>query len=313
MSRVCSPRRAVTAVAGTDDGLRLPGAGRARTRWRAPVPRPAVPCHEASGGSARSTSWRSTGRLPSVTSHRSVAAPGWLAGAAEDDQLAPGDARHPRRGRRCSAASMRLPARRRAAPGSAAAWRPRRRVRACMQRAAAARPARCSRRGRLQRRARAGREVRSRRRSSPASGPAAVPTRHSAHVEACSAHVRRSVSGGSQSPGRPAAPPGPTTAEVSALIRARPARAGPSRRPRVAPGSSVSEVNSVGPPAADRGRVAVHHLQVGADQRREVGLVDHEQVGAGDAGAALARHLVAAGDVDHEDLPVRRGRRRTSR
>ena len=39
--------------------------------------------------------------------------------------------------------------------------------------------------------------------------------------------------------------------------------------------------------------VAVHHRKVGADQRRQVDLVDHQQVGAGDAGPALARDLVA--------------------
>ena len=33
--------------------------------------------------------------------------------------------------------------------------------------------------------------------------------------------------------------------------------------------------------------------------RREVGLVDDQQIRLGDAGAALARHLVSAGDVDH--------------
>ena len=38
--------------------------------------------------------------------------------------------------------------------------------------------------------------------------------------------------------------------------------------------------------------------------RGEIGLVDHEQVGLRDAGAALARDLVAAGDVDHVDRVV---------
>ena len=50
--------------------------------------------------------------------------------------------------------------------------------------------------------------------------------------------------------------------------------------------------------------VAVHHLQRRADVRRQVGLVDDEQVGPGDAGAALARDLVAAGDVDDVDGQV---------
>ena len=38
--------------------------------------------------------------------------------------------------------------------------------------------------------------------------------------------------------------------------------------------------------------------------RREVGLVDDEQIGLRDAGAALARDLVAAGDVDDVDRVV---------
>ncbi len=39
--------------------------------------------------------------------------------------------------------------------------------------------------------------------------------------------------------------------------------------------------------------------------RGEVGLVDHQEVGLGDARAALARHLVPAGDVDDVDGEVR--------
>ena len=38
--------------------------------------------------------------------------------------------------------------------------------------------------------------------------------------------------------------------------------------------------------------------------RREVDLVDHQQVRAGDAGAALGGDLVAGGDVDHVDREV---------
>ena len=38
--------------------------------------------------------------------------------------------------------------------------------------------------------------------------------------------------------------------------------------------------------------------------RGEIHLVDDEQVGADDAGAALARDVAAAGDVDDEDPPV---------
>jgi hypothetical protein len=38
--------------------------------------------------------------------------------------------------------------------------------------------------------------------------------------------------------------------------------------------------------------------KIGPHVRREVGLVDDEQVAARHAGASLARDLVAAGDVD---------------
>src|ERR1700690_1065924 len=44
--------------------------------------------------------------------------------------------------------------------------------------------------------------------------------------------------------------------------------------------------------------VAIHYLQGGAHVRRQIGLVDDQQVGTRDAGAALPRNLVAARDVD---------------
>jgi len=50
--------------------------------------------------------------------------------------------------------------------------------------------------------------------------------------------------------------------------------------------------------------VARHDLEARADQRGEVDLVDHEQIGLRDAGAALARHLVAVRDVDDIDRIV---------
>ena len=50
--------------------------------------------------------------------------------------------------------------------------------------------------------------------------------------------------------------------------------------------------------------VAVHDFEAGADQRREIDLVDDEEVGAGDAGAAFARDFVAGGDVDHVDRQI---------
>src|SRR5262249_19544496 len=45
--------------------------------------------------------------------------------------------------------------------------------------------------------------------------------------------------------------------------------------------------------AAHAPRVTVHHVERGAHMRREVGLVDHEEIRAGDAGPALGRDLVA--------------------
>ena len=71
-----------------------------------------------------------------------------------------------------------------------------------------------------------------------------------------------------------------------------------------ASGCSRSDTSTVGRPSPHRLGVPAHHLEVGPDQRGQVDLVDHQQVGAGDAGAALARHLVPAGHVQHEDLGV---------
>ncbi|GHU29345.1 hypothetical protein FACS189497_07150 [Betaproteobacteria bacterium] len=59
--------------------------------------------------------------------------------------------------------------------------------------------------------------------------------------------------------------------------------------------------------------VARHHFERRPHQRREVDLVDHEQIGAGDARAALARNLVTSGhidDVNREVGQLRRKRRR---
>src|SRR5512140_1003847 len=43
--------------------------------------------------------------------------------------------------------------------------------------------------------------------------------------------------------------------------------------------------------------ITVHHGKIGADGGRQVGLVDHEQVGLSDPRAALARDLIAAGNI----------------
>lgn len=55
---------------------------------------------------------------------------------------------------------------------------------------------------------------------------------------------------------------------------------------------------------AHAARVRLHHVQVGAHVRGEVGLVDDEEVALGDARAALAGDLLAGGDVDDVDGEV---------
>src|SRR5205823_3088666 len=57
----------------------------------------------------------------------------------------------------------------------------------------------------------------------------------------------------------------------------------------------------IGPALAHQLGVPVHHLEAGADIRGEVDLVDHQEIGTGDARPALARDLVAGGDVDDID------------
>src|SRR5262250_251481 len=52
------------------------------------------------------------------------------------------------------------------------------------------------------------------------------------------------------------------------------------------------------PLAAHALGVAFHHRQRGTDMRRQVRLVDDEQIRAGDAGSTLARDFLALGDVD---------------
>src|SRR5215472_11607458 len=56
--------------------------------------------------------------------------------------------------------------------------------------------------------------------------------------------------------------------------------------------------------AAHAARVSVHDLEAGADQWGEIDLVDDEQIGAGDPGAAFARDLVAGGDVNDIDRQI---------
>src|SRR5205823_1219980 len=45
-------------------------------------------------------------------------------------------------------------------------------------------------------------------------------------------------------------------------------------------------------------RVAIHHLEIGPDKRREVDLIDHEQIAARDPRSTLAGDLVTRRDVD---------------
>src|SRR5690606_26838440 len=62
------------------------------------------------------------------------------------------------------------------------------------------------------------------------------------------------------------------------------------------PGEQVGK--NPGTPAAHPDRVFLHHLQAGADVRRQIDLVDDQVVRAGDAGTALARDFLALGDVN---------------
>ena len=65
------------------------------------------------------------------------------------------------------------------------------------------------------------------------------------------------------------------------------------------------------PPVTGRTPLALHPVDVDADIRGEICLVDDEQVGAGDARPTLADDVPSPGDVEHEDLRVdERGRER---
>jgi len=57
-------------------------------------------------------------------------------------------------------------------------------------------------------------------------------------------------------------------------------------------------------PVAPVGCVRCHPIQIGADMRSEVLLVDDEKIRADDPGSALPRDVVAARYVDHEHLHV---------
>src|SRR5262245_29276454 len=55
------------------------------------------------------------------------------------------------------------------------------------------------------------------------------------------------------------------------------------------------------PVGANLPGVSLHHFERGADKRGEVNLVDQQQIRTQNAGAALARHLVAGGYVQYID------------
>src|SRR5690606_37756669 len=59
-----------------------------------------------------------------------------------------------------------------------------------------------------------------------------------------------------------------------------------------------------GPLIAHFRGVSGHHLERGADVRRQIRFVDDEQIRAGDTRAALAGDLVAGGDVDDVERQV---------
>src|SRR4051812_935817 len=58
------------------------------------------------------------------------------------------------------------------------------------------------------------------------------------------------------------------------------------------------------PLAAHPLRIAVHHFERGPHHRREIALVDHEEIALRDAGPALAGDLVARRDVDYVEREI---------
>src|SRR5271155_5625865 len=86
--------------------------------------------------------------------------------------------------------------------------------------------------------------------------------------------------------------------------RPKPSLAAKERDHLVAPLPRLHVRKGERPRLAHARGVGRHHFERGADVRGEVDLVDHEQVGARDAGAALARDFLAARDVDDIDRDV---------
>src|SRR5689334_13607446 len=50
--------------------------------------------------------------------------------------------------------------------------------------------------------------------------------------------------------------------------------------------------------------VGEHAIEIDADMRREIDLVDDQEITAQQTRPALARNVIAAGDIDDEDPPV---------
>src|SRR5256885_13694840 len=51
--------------------------------------------------------------------------------------------------------------------------------------------------------------------------------------------------------------------------------------------------------------VPIHHGQIGSDMRREIDLVDHQEIGPGNSGTTFARDLITGCHIDHIDDSVR--------
>ena len=147
---------------------------------------------------------------------------------------------------------------------------------------------------------------------SPPRGPLIAPTSMT-RASAPLPRVRRSAIGPSPSSMGRAVPPlpssratiradGPYSAHDHAAHAASrcPHPVGDVPYTRLGP-QRLEDDGQFGPLGLGVGR---HPREVGADVRREVGLVDDEQVGRGDPRPALARNVVTARDVDHEDLRV---------
>ena len=55
---------------------------------------------------------------------------------------------------------------------------------------------------------------------------------------------------------------------------------------------------------AHRARFREHGVEIDADERRKIDLVDDQQIATQHARPALARNIVAAGDIDDENPPI---------